>query len=456
MNLEIKLPENVKAAFSLLNEAGFEAYLVGGAVRDCVRDEIFGTKGVKAQEAHDWDMTTNATPNEMKKVFSAYRLIETGLKHGTVTVIIEKEPIEITTYRVDGEYTDHRHPDSVKFTTSLKEDLKRRDFTMNSLVYSPNEGFIDFFGGVEDIKSGTVRCVGEAKRRFNEDALRILRALRFSSVFNMKVESETSQAAFSERFLLNNVAAERIEDELSKLLCGSGAGRVLKDYAEIIAVPLYEISPMFGFEQHNPHHDKDVWNHTVAVVENISPKRALRWAALLHDVGKPYCFEMASDGIGHFYSHVKISVEMAQEILLRLHFDNATKDKIITLIRYHDLPITADKKLLKRLLRKLGEENTKELIDLHKADCMGQAQICKERIDEYNRAFKVLDEILSEDACFSLKDLKINGHDMLSLGFVGEEIGKALNECLNAVIEEKVLNEREALFEYAKMVGKQS
>ena len=435
------LPPQVNTAISMLYAAGYEAFLVGGAVRDYVRDN---------SPAKDWDITTNALPAQVESVFSGYHLIETGLKHGTVTVVIDHEPIEITTYRIDGDYSDHRHPDSVHFTRSLKEDLERRDFTMNALAYSPQKGIVDLVGGRKDIEDGIVRCVGDPNHRFQEDGLRMLRALRFASVYGMAIEAETASAIHRNKELLKGIAAERIQVELTKMLCGKGVTKVLEEFSDVIAIPIPEILPMFHFEQRNPHHDKDVWDHTIAVIESITPEPVLRWAALLHDIGKPSCFSLAEEGIGHFFGHSDQSASMAESILSRLRFDNASKEQIVRLVRYHDMPITADRKPIKRLLSKHGEDATRQLIELHKADTLGQSAICRHRIAIFEEVSQMINEILQEESCFTLKDLAVNGHDMMTLGFQGPTIGRVLQECLDAVLDEQIPNEHESLMAFAK------
>lgn len=435
------LPPQVNTAISMLYAAGYEAFLVGGAVRDYVRDN---------SPAKDWDITTNALPAQVESVFSGYHLIETGLKHGTVTVVIDHEPIEITTYRIDGDYSDHRHPDSVHFTRSMKEDLERRDFTMNALAYSPQKGIVDLVGGRKDIEDGIVRCVGDPNHRFQEDGLRMLRALRFASVYGMAIEAETASAIHRNKELLKGIAAERIQVELTKMLCGKGVTKVLEEFSDVIAIPIPEILPMFHFEQRNPHHDKDVWDHTIAVIESITPEPVLRWAALLHDIGKPSCFSLAEEGIGHFFGHSDQSTSMAESILSRLRFDNASKEQIVRLVRYHDMPITADRKPIKRLLSKHGEDATRQLIELHKADTLGQSAICRHRIAIFEEVSQMINEILQEESCFTLKDLAANGHDMMTLGFQGPTIGRVLQECLDAVLDEQIPNEHEALMAFAK------
>ena len=443
----MKLPPQVNTALALLEGAGYEAFLVGGAVRDYVRDN---------SPAKDWDIATNALPHQVGEVFAGFHLIGTGLKHGTVTVVIDHEPLEITTYRVDGDYSDHRHPDSVSFTRSLKDDLERRDFTMNALAYNPGAGVVDLVGGRADIAAGLVRCVGDPDRRFREDGLRILRALRFASVYGMTVEAATAAAIHSNRDLLKDIAAERVLVELTKLLCGQGVADILRDFADVLAVPLPELAPMFGFEQHNPHHDKDVWNHTIAVVEHIPPEPTLRWSALLHDIGKPSCFSLSEDGTGHFFGHAEQSTAMAERILSRLRFDNAGKERILRLVRYHDMPITAERKLIKRLLSKHGEDAARQLIQLHRADTLGQSAICGHRLEIFDDACAMVDELLREEGCFSLKELAVNGHDMAALGLRGAEIGRALRLCLDAVLDERRPNERGALLAMIRAKGGKS
>lgn len=433
------LPQPVKAALTALDSAGFEAYVVGGAVRDHIRGE---------RDTKDWDIATNALPDEVKTVFAGYRLIETGLKHGTVTVVIEHEPLEITTYRVDGSYSDHRRPDAVSFTGSLEEDLERRDFTINALAYSPKTGVVDFHGGLEDIAGNCVRCVGDPDKRFQEDGLRILRAIRFASVLGMTIEADTAAAIRRNKELLRSIAAERIHAELTKALYGRDAQTALRAFSDVIAVPLPELIPMFGFDQHNPSHDRDVWEHTLAVVNSIPAVPVLRWAALLHDIGKPGCFSVSEDGVGHFYGHEQKSAEIAEVILSRLRFDTAGREQIVRLIWYHNLPLEPERKSVRRLLSKLGEDTLRQLLELRRADTEGKSAVCRGRLETYRQAEAVLDEVIRENACLSLRDLAVNGNDLKALGLSGKAVGDALESCLNAVIEETVPNERSALLEY--------
>ena len=434
------LPPQVEKTLDTLHDAGHEAWIVGGAVRDFLA----------GRAPQDWDVTTDALPERVIDLFGGATVIETGRKHGTVTVVQDGLPVEVTTYRVDGAYSDCRRPDKVRFTRSLEEDLARRDFTVNAVAYDPRRGLRDPFGGADDLAAGIVRCVGEPERRFGEDALRILRALRFAAQFDMEIEPRTAAALRAGRDKLAAVAAERVQVELTKLLCGAAAARVLRTYAEVIAVPLPEIVPAFGLDQRNPYHDRDVWEHTLAVVDAVPPTAVLRWAALLHDLGKPVCFTVDEAGVGHFYGHGERSVELARDVLKRLRFAAADAERIIELVRRHDMPIPPEREPLLRLLRRVGEEGTRDLIDLHRADAMGQAAAYRDRLILYDRTEKLLDDLLAERACFSLKDLAVDGRDALSLGLSGPAVGRALEGCLDAVIRGEVLNERGALLERLK------
>lgn len=438
--MELQLPPQAALALRMLEQAGFEAYVVGGAVRDALRG---------CGRAEDWDITTSALPQQTEQVFSGFRLIETGLRHGTVTVLLDGVPLEITTYRVDGDYTDHRRPDAVRFTPSLAEDLARRDFTMNALAYNPRCGLVDLHGGAADLAAGVVRCVGQPQRRFQEDALRILRALRFAAVFDLQLEPETAAALRACRTLLRDIAAERVSAELTKLLCGPAAARILRDYGAVIAVVIPELTAMFGFQQHNPHHDRDVWAHTLAVVQASRPKPVARWAALLHDVGKPGCFSRGPDGVGHFYGHAARSAELAEGILTRLRFDSVRRSAIVRLVQAHDQPLVPEERAVKRLLNRFGPDLTLELLALHRADTAGQAALCQDRRAVCDRAEALARALIAQQACFSLRDLAVNGRDMLALGLQGREVGTALSRCLDAVMDGTVPNERAALLEFA-------
>ncbi len=437
--MKLRLPAQVERAIALLQSAGREAYVVGGAVRDAVL----------GAEVHDWDLTTSALPEELVQIFCRYPVAETGLRHGTLTVLLDGLPLEITTYRTDGTYTDHRRPDTVCFTRSLREDLARRDFTVNAMAYAPGSGLTDPFGGREDLARGVLRCVGDPERRFREDALRILRGLRFASVLGLEPEENTERALRRCGPLLRAVAAERVRTELTGLLLGEQVERVLLEYADVAAVPIPELEPMFGLDQHNFHHDRDLWRHTAAVTAAAPRTPVLRWAALLHDVGKPACFSLDENGVGHFYGHAAKSAELADQILTRLRFDNAGRKRFLTLIRYHDLPLQAEAKQLRRLLNRLGPETVRDLIALHRADTVGLAPAFQERLGELDRVEALLDELLRARTCFSLRDLAIRGEDLLAMGLRGREVGETLQACLTAVLEERLPNRREELLAFA-------
>lgn len=434
----MQIPQKAETVFELLEKNAYECYLVGG----CTRDMLMG------KQSHDIDITTNATPEEIKEVFRSYHTLSIGEKHGTVTVMLEGEPIEITTYRKESAYSDGRHPDSVAFTRSINDDLSRRDFTVNAIAYSPNKGIVDPFGGHSDIKSKVLRCVGNPAERFREDSLRILRGLRFASTLGFTVDYETEKAMYTCRELISIVSPERIFTEISKLLCGKNAGKVISRYSDILSVALPEIKEMKGFDQHNFHHIYDVLGHTARVVDSVYPAVYLRLAALFHDCGKPDCFSIDENGVGHFYSHASISARKTDEALKRLRCDNATREKVVKLVKIHDTPIEPDSRVIKKKLQKYGEEVFFDLIKLQRADNMGLSPDFLYRQETYNKLEETARQIIEENQCFSLKDLAINGNDMLELGLRGKDIGLALDELLKAVIDEKCENDKESLLSY--------
>lgn len=435
MNL---LSKEAEKAISLLYESGYEAYAVGG----CVRDMIMG------RECQDTDITTSALPEEIKEVFSSFRTIDTGIKHGTVTVIINSTPLEITTYRIEKGYSDGRHPDKVIFTPELEKDLKRRDFTVNSIAFCPEKGFIDPFSGKEDIERKIIRCVGNPTERFTEDSLRILRGLRFSSVLGFEIEKNTAEAMRECKELLNAVSNERIFSELSKLLCGKNVKEIIVKYSDILEVILPEIKGMKGFDQHNFNHIYDILTHTAVVTESIPPLPHLRFAALFHDCGKVDCFSLDENGVGHFYSHPSLSAKKADEALLRLKSDTKTREKVIKLVKVHDTPIEESERIIKKRLRSMGDELFFDLIKLQRADTKGLAPEFHDREKHFDTLEKMAKEIMEGDECFSLKDLKINGYDLIKEGFGGKEIGDALSCALEAVIDGNIRNEREELIRF--------
>lgn len=436
------VPDCALKVLDTLNRSGYESYLVGGCVRDFLMEN----------EPSDYDIATNATVSEIEALFADYNVIETGAKHGTVTIISDGEPIEVTTYRVDGTYSDGRHPDSVIFSSNLTEDLSRRDFTVNAVAYSPRDGFVDMFGGCDDIRQRIIKCVGEPDRRFGEDALRILRALRFSSVLGFSVEQDTSESIHRNKRLLGKVAVERITSEFFKLICGKNAVNILREYNDVAAEILPPLSDMFGFPQDNPHHIYDVWEHTLHVVENVPPTVALRTAALLHDIGKPHCRTTDESGVGHFYGHAAISEQISREIFKKyLRTDKKTSEQIITLVKNHDERFIPTRKIIRRRLIKYGEDTVRRLLTLSRGDIMGQSPDLIGRLDEIDETERILNDVLSEQACLSVKDLSINGHDLMKIGVEqGRMMGEILNTLLDEVSDELVTNEKEALTIRAK------
>ncbi|MBQ9121295.1 MAG: HD domain-containing protein [Clostridia bacterium] len=438
--MDIRLPEWAERAIFTLEAAGHEAYAVGG----CVRDALLGCP------IHDVDVATSAPPSLVKEVFAGFPVIETGIKHGTITVRIDRNPIEITTYRSDGSYADGRHPDSVSFGCSLAEDLARRDFTVNAMAYHPERGLVDRFGGREDLSHRLIRCVGDPQRRFEEDALRVLRALRFSSVLDFDIEPKTEDAIHALATHVSLVSVERITAELTRLLIGVRAGRILREFSDVIGVFLPEILPAVGFDQHNYHHKYNVLDHIAAVVDAAPADPTLRLAALLHDIAKPLCFTTDGEGVGHFYGHATLGAKLAEEILRRLRYDNRTVEEVTRLVRYHDGPIEAEKKAVRRKLARLGEENFFRLIALQRADCMGQADWLRDRLAHYDVLEKIAKEICAAEECLSVSKLAVNGHDLMAEGYQGRAIGEALRILLDAVLSEQVANDKAALLAFLK------
>lgn len=436
------LPPHARTALSVLEQNGYEAYIVGG----CVRDSLLGLTPL------DYDITTNALPQQVLAAFCAFHTIETGIKHGTVTVLIDNQPVEITTFRIDGDYRDNRRPEHVTFTANLTGDLARRDFTVNAMAYREQTGLVDLFDGQADLKNRCIRCVGVPDVRFSEDALRIMRALRFSAVLGFDIEQNTAQSIHKNRLLLQNIAAERIQAELFKLLCGMTAERLLDAYRDVLGVFMPEIAPMFGFDQHSKYHDSDVWEHSLRTFAAVKEKKlSLRLAALLHDIGKPCSFTQDEDGTGHFYGHAKQSVSLACGLLNRLRCDNATKQAVLTLIEYHDTQLAPTPKSVKRWLGRLGPELFFDLIRLQEADSAAHAApYVPERLAALGQIRALAQETLDEGACFSLRDLAVGGHDMLALGLHGPQIGAALQYLLELVIEGSIENEKNVLLRAAR------
>ena len=441
MMCTIPLPAGVARALSMMENAGYEAFIVGG----CVRDALMGIP------PKDYDITTSALPEETKAVFREYRVIETGIQHGTVTVMMEGMPLEITTYRTEGTYSDNRHPDSVSFTTSLREDVARRDFTMNAIAYSPTRGLIDHFGGEADIRAGIIRCVGDPDTRFREDVLRMMRGIRFASVLGFRMEDDTAAAIRGNKERIPTVSAERIRVELTKLLCGVNVKNVLMDWWDVLGVVIPEILPMHNFDQKTPYHIYDVWEHTAVAVSETPPVTHLRLSAFLHDVGKPSSFFADEKGIGHFYGHPAVSAEMAEEILARLKYDNVTRCRVITLVKEHDRIIEPTETAVKRALSRLTPEVFFNLLAIKRADNLAQSPNYWDRLETYDAIEAMAQDILEKNECISVAALAVNGSDLIALGMKpGKEIGEMLSHLLEQVIRGKLENEQEELLSYVK------
>lgn len=443
MNRTILLPPKTAAVLRRLSSAGFSAYAVGG----CVRDSLLGAA------PQDWDICTNATPQEIIACFSEERTILTGVRYGTVTVLSEGEAFEVTTFRAEGSYSDSRHPDEVRFLSSLRGDLARRDFTVNAMAADADGVVIDCFSGAEDLQNGVIRCVGAPEERFTEDALRIMRALRFAAKLGFSVAEETAAAIHAQRERLRSVAPERLRKELKGLLCGKNAAAVLAEFSDVLCVILPELAPCIGFRQYNPHHAFDVWKHTLCALQASEPQEALRLAVLLHDIGKPAVFSFDKNLIGHFYGHAVVSAAMTEAILRRLHYDNATSKLVTTLVGGHDFALRPmDERRLRRLLARYGEDTVRLLLRLRRADRLGKGTEKEEAIEAMTQqAEALLVCVLREEQCLSLRTLKIGGDDILALGVPrGKRVGALLQQLLDAVLDGKLANERNALVNYAQ------
>lgn len=438
--LQVKIPENVQKIIDIFNNNGFEAYAVGG----CIRDSIIGTT------PYDWDITTNALTDQIKVCFGNFHIIETGIKHGTITLVMDKEQFEITTYRQDGSYTDHRRPDNVNFTTNIYEDLARRDFTINALACNGDK-IIDNFNGIQDLNNKLIRCVGNPDKRFNEDALRMLRALRFSATLNFNIEENTAKSIHQNYKLLQNISSERIFAELKKMLCGKNIYNILIDFSNVFSFIIPEIAPSINFDQNNPHHNKTVWEHIATSVSNIEPNEELRFAMLLHDLGKPLVKTVDKNGIFHFIGHNEKSFEIAKKVLKKLKCSNNFIQTVSILVLEHDR-IFINKKSIKTFLSKYSEQTFLQILKIREADILAQSNYRQaEKLQNLQDVKQFYAQIISENNCFKLSDLKINGNDLINLGITdGKTIGKILNQLLKMVINEKIDNDKKQLLNMAK------
>ena len=437
--MTMELPEYVRDCLNTLEAAGFRGWAVGG----CVRDACLG------RVPHDFDLCTDALPEQIRDIFSDRELVLAGMKHGTVSVVTRNGLVEITTLRAEGGYRDGRHPDWVKFVPELREDLLRRDFTMNAMAWSPREGLQDPFHGREDLQKGILRAVGDPYLRFREDALRILRGVRFAVRFHLTVEEETFRAMVELAPLMDGLSRERVFAELCALLPGVTGPDLLR-YAPIITQVIPELKPTVGFDQHCPHHAYDLYTHIACVTGAVSGDLTLRWAALLHDVGKISTFTLDETGRGHFLGHAHAGAEMADGILRRLKAPTALREQVMVLIQNHMTRLEENKRFLKRRVRALGWDTVEALLMLQEADMGSKGTGKREELQQFSRIRALLEEIRAENACLRLQDLVVNGNDMMALGLQGKEIGKTLNALLDAVLDERIPNDREALLRCAR------
>ena len=439
----IKIPQDVLWILKKLNEAGHEAYVVGG----CIRDSLLG------REPHDWDITTGAEPQEVKQIFR--RTIDTGLQHGTVTVLNHGVGYEVTTYRADGDYSDHRRPDQVSFTRSLEEDLKRRDFTVNAMAFSPKDGLVDLFGGVNDLREEKViRAVGDPDARFNEDALRILRAGRFSAQLGFTIESNTRDAITRHVKDLKYVSAERIEAELTKLICSPHPEMMDEMYRlGVTAEILPEFDRMMETAQNTPHHYTDVGHHTIAVMQNISPGKVMRYAALLHDVAKPICKTTDENGVDHFKGHPAAGAPIAEEILRRLKMDNRTIEDVVRLVYWHDFGINGEmtQSTFRKGMSKMGIGHFPEYLEIRRADMAGQSNFRREEKQAtVDHLVRLYEEQMEKKSALTVKDLAVKGKDLMDAGIpAGPQMGEILKALLEDVLETPEHNEKVYLLEKA-------
>lgn len=439
--MKIQLPEKVNTIIQTLQEHGYEAYAVGG----CVRDSLLG------REPGDWDITTSASPDEIKKLFA--RTVDTGIEHGTVTVLLGKEGFEVTTYRIDGKYEDSRHPTEVIFTRNLREDLLRRDFTINAMAYNDTEGIVDIFGGMDDLKRKIIRCVGNARERFGEDALRIMRGVRFAAQLGFSLEKETKEAMTELAPTLEKISAERIQTELVKLLVSDSPELIREAYhLGITAVILPEFDEMMRTGQETKYHRYDVGEHTVQAVCNVPPDKVLRLTMLLHDVAKPEMKTVDADGTAHFKGHDIRGEQKAKEILRRLKFDNDTIHKVTKLIRWHDYRMPAEKKNVRKAMSKISAELFPMYLLVKRADILAHSMYRREEeLENLSGLQKCYEEIVADHECVSLKQLAVTGTDLIGIGMKpGKQIGEVLNELLRIVLEYPEFNNKEHLLRFVQ------
>lgn len=433
--------DKCRFVFDTLEKSGFECYAVGG----CVRDMLLNLT------PHDVDFTTNATPDEILDCFKEYKTFELGKKFGTISVLNDGAIYEITTYRIDGEYTDSRHPDKVEFSRNLKDDLARRDFTVNAMAMDSNGNVVDIYNGKADLESKLIRAVGDAEKRFTEDALRIFRALRFSAKLGFSIEESTEKACKKLAHLLDNVHPQRLRDELTAFIIGDNVPELLTEYRDVFARIIPELKPSFDFRQITAHHRYDVFTHTVKAV-GFAPKDArIRLALLLHDIAKPLCYTTDKAGISHFNGHPQKSADIAMEILRRFSFSSDFVNDVVRFIKYHDVRFEKPRLHIKRLLMELTEEDFRNLLTIQRCDIMAQSEyIREEKLEHIDFIEKEFEAVLEENSCLNLKGLAVNGNDIMTLGISGKKVGAVLEYLLTQVVEDKVSNQKNELIRCAE------
>lgn len=439
--MKIELPEKVSRILNTLQEHGYEAYAVGGCIRDTLLGRVPG----------DWDITTSATPQQVKELFA--KTIDTGIQHGTVTVMIGREGFEVTTYRIDGEYEDARHPKKVIFTSNLLEDLKRRDFTINAMAYNEADGLVDAFGGIEDLKAKVIRCVGVATERFTEDALRMMRAVRFSAQLDFEIEEGTRQAICELADTIEKVSAERVQVELVKLLVSDHPERMRELYATgLTKIILPEFDVMMEAEQCNPHHCYTVGEHAIHGMMGIAPDKVLRLTMLFHDVAKPECQTVGKDGRYHFYGHPQKGAERTKQILRRLKFDNDTIRKVCTFVKWHDDNPKLDERKIRHRMHEIGVEYYPQLFEVKRADVLAQSELRRQEKMDYIAGYeKISNKIIEEGQCLTLKELAVNGADLIQAGIApGKQMGEILKQLLEMVLDDPDKNKKEYLLAQIK------
>ena len=435
----MELPFQICEILERIENAGFAAFVVGG----CVRDHLMG------MTPHDFDITTSASPNETKNIFADCRVIETGIKHGTVTVLYKGISTEITTFRVDGDYSDGRHPDSVSFSRDIEDDLARRDLTINGIAYNPKRGFVDPFGGRDDIERGIIRCIGDPDKRFSEDALRVIRALRFSATLGFPIAEDTARAVISHKTDLRKVSVERIFAELKRLICGKDVWSVLMEFSEVFAAIIPPLSAEIGYDQGSRYHNSTLYEHTARAVEAAPDTVEMRLAMLFHDIGKPACRSVDENGECHYYGHGELSARMTDEILRAMKSDNALRERVVEIVRYHDIPVDTSRKYIRRQLAKHGAEVFEEIMAAHIADDSAKCEFCRDRIPKVHEVMAIAREISDEKPCFSVKMLDISGNELRDIVPPSPLMGEILSKLLEEVVDEKLPNEKSALLKRA-------